>query len=204
MTEISLCFRDPIPEIMQAAQLLDYAVTSYMNGNKAEAEALIIKADIPAIREWTESLWGKKSPYVKVYPVENSSVDINTLAKDRMPKTAVKRSLHERDGYHCRFCRIPVIRSEVRARMKKAMPESVYWSSGNLNQHAAFQAMWAHYDHIVPHSKGGSNELDNMVIACAPCNCARMQYTLEQVRIADPHLRSPINSKWDGLERFPL
>ena len=60
------CLRDSIPEIADAARYLDAAVSAHHAGRPDLADTLIRLADIPMIREWTESLWGKNSPYVKV------------------------------------------------------------------------------------------------------------------------------------------
>ena len=137
------------------------------------------------IREWTESLWGKNSPYVKVR--QPSAVVIRGVrALARMPTAAEKALLHQRDGHHCRFCGIPVIRAEVRKRMKAAYPQALSWATRNTECHAAFQAMWAQYDHVVPFNRGGLNDLENLVITCAPCNFGRMQYTLDEVGLLDP------------------
>jgi hypothetical protein len=80
-------------------------------------------------------------------------------------------------------------------------PEQVPWGRSNATQHAAFQAMWAQYDHVVPHTLGGRNELDNLVLACAACNFGKMDYSLEELNLEDPRLREPRASTWDGLER---
>ncbi len=77
------------------------------------------------------------------------------------------------------------------------------WSAkSNKLQHAAFQAMWAQYDHILPRARGGNNELSNIVVTCAPCNYGRGNYTLEEVGLVDPRTREPNQSTWDGLERL--
>jgi 5-methylcytosine-specific restriction endonuclease McrA len=111
-------------------------------------------------------------------------------------------ALIQRDGHHCRFCGTPVIRKEVRRRVTSAYPDLRIWGVGNINQHAAFQTMWAQFDHILPYTRGGTNEIDNLVVTCAPCNFGRMQYTLEEVGLVDPRTRDPVRSTWDGLERF--
>ena len=123
-------------------------------------------------------------------------------AQTRMPTSAEKVLLVKRDGYHCHFCGIPVIRSEVRARIRKVYPHALPWGKKNLEQHAAFQAMWATYDHVLPHTRGGTNNFENMIITCQPCNCARMDFTLDEVGLIDPRTRQPVQSTWDGLERF--
>jgi 5-methylcytosine-specific restriction endonuclease McrA len=119
-----------------------------------------------------------------------------------MPGADIKRALIERDGHHCRFCRIPVIRTEIRQRIHKLYPESLPWGRSNTEQHSAFQALWLQYDHILPHARGGESTLDNMVVTCAGCNYSRMEYTLEETGLSDPRMRPPIRSTWDGLERF--
>ena len=118
-----------------------------------------------------------------------------------MPNASDKRMLHLRDGYHCRFCSIPVIRKEIREALRILYPSAIRWGSTNGSQHAAFQAMWAQYDHVIPHALGGDNGLDNLVVTCAPCNFGRMNHSLEEVSISDPRKRAPLSSHWDGLER---
>lgn len=199
-----VCLRQPIPEIVDAARYLDAAVSAHHAGRPDLAEELIRLADMPIIREWTDSIWGKNSPYVQYRQVPDS---LRTLSKEqrvkvRMPTAAEKLLLHLRDGYHCRFCGIPVIRREVRERIQKAYPLALSWGKQNTEQHAAFQAMWVQYDHVVPHARGGNNSLDNVVITCAPCNYGRMSYTLEEVGLIDPRTREPFRSMWEGLERF--
>lgn len=197
------CFRAAIPEIQDAANLLDSAVTAHLGGRRSEAEDLIKRANIETIRDWTESIWGKKSIYVQYRNTPgNSALPKSKRMKIRMPNAAEMRALHLRDGYHCRFCGIPVIKKAIRVHLRKFYPDALPWGRTNVTQHSAFQAMWAQYDHISPHSNGGANDLDNLVITCAPCNFGRMSYTLEEVGLADPRTREPIRSTWDGLERL--
>jgi len=198
------CLRDPIPEIAEAARYLDEAVSAHLVGQSALAEELIRRADIPAIRDWTESIWGKGSPYVKyrTVPGAPSYIPKEQRVKQRMPTAAEKTDLHQRDGYHCRFCGIPVVRKEVRVRIREVYPHALRWGPRNEDQHAAFQAMWVQYDHLLPHAQGGNNDLENIVVTCAPCNFGRMNFTLEEVGLTDPRTREPVRSTWSGLERF--
>lgn len=199
------CLRDPIPEIFDAARLLDRAVTAHLTGDTVRAADLFRVTNNPQIRDWTESLWGRGGPWTQPSrPVDNPPPH---LPKDqrplpRMPSRALKAALIARDGYHCRFCGIPLVRHEVRRRISRAYPEAACWGRTNPSQHAALQAMWLQYDHILPHSRGGTTDLDNLVITCAPCNFGRTEKTLEEVGLADPRLRAPVLSTWDGLERF--
>lgn len=198
------CFREPIPEIAEAAQLLDAAVSAYFRSDMALAEHLIQLANMPEIKEWGYSLWGANSPYIQYRQISNAEpvLSKNERQMPRMPTTIDKQQLIVRDGYHCRFCGIPVIRTEIRQRFVKAFPTLNIWGKTSDKQHAAFQTMWVQYDHILPHARGGISELSNLIITCAPCNFGRMNYTLAEVNLSNPLDRSPISSDWDGLERF--
>jgi hypothetical protein len=193
------CLRAPIPEIAHAAGLLDKAVSAHLAGNFELAAQLINASNLPAVRAWTESLWGAKSEYAPKKSLKNAPA---VRIKERMPSPAMQLELHARDGYHCRFCEIPVIRKTVRERFRLLYPDVKIWGRKNSEQHAAFQAMWAQYDHVDPHSAGGGNGLDNIIVTCAPCNYARMDCSLEEARLLDPRLRPSRRTPWDGLERI--
>ena len=53
---------------------------------------------------------------------------------------------------------------------------------------------------MLPHSRGGGNELENIVLTCAGCNYGRMLLTLAEVGVLDPRPVRPLDSRWDGLE----
>ena len=197
-----ICFRPPIPEIFDCVSLIRTAVDAHLLNNHAEAKALLVQANSPIVRDWLNSVWGKESPYVQLRAIPDGPPILNKSARleTRMPNAAEKAALHRRDGFNCRFCGIPVIRREVRQFLHSLYPEALPWGRTNVSQHSAFQALWAQYDHILPHSRGGTNALDNMVIACAACNFGRMDFTLEEVGIDDPRTRQPQHSDWNGLE----
>lgn len=198
------CLRDPIPEIEEAAHLLSSAVDAHLRGDRSSADSLIRAADLPLIGEWTESIWGAKSPFLRLdkSAVETNEIPAAQRVASRMPNRAEKELLRSRDGFLCRYCAIPVVRAEVRKAMSQAYPEAVRWGSKNRDQHSAFQAMWLQYDHVVPHSRGGDNSLSNLVVTCGPCNFGRRNYPLDAISIRDPRLTRPSNRAWDGLERF--
>lgn len=203
-TNSRTCFREPISEIKEASDLLNEAVTAHLQEDWERAKKLIQQANIPAVKEWGYSLWGKKSPYIQYREIPNAEPILSRSERktSRMPSAVEKNELLKRDGYHCRFCGIPVIRREVRQRFVKAYPDLLIWGSKNDDQHAAFQTLWLQYDHILPHARGGDNDLSNLVITCAPCNYGRMNYTLAEVGLLNPFERNPISSPWDGLEQF--
>lgn len=196
---------EPVPEISEAAAYLSAAVDAHLAGDGEKAEMLIRKADIPAIAQWTDALWGKQS--IRVHRLRKVEGLPALLSKSerliaRMPNSAEKKKLVNRDGFHCRYCGIPLIREEIRKKLNKSYPEAARWGNTTRGQHAALQAMWLVYEHVVPHSRGGDNSFENMIISCQPCNCAKMGYTIEELGLSDPRLRPPVQSSWDGLERL--
>lgn len=194
------CFREPIAEIFDVARYLDAGVSAHLVGEQEVAAKLFSLANNKSVRDWLESIWGKNSQYVvitKLPPVESAlKIDV------RMPTATQIAELHKRDGFHCRFCGIPVIRAEVRKLATQLYPNVVTWGRTNSSQHAGFQTLWAQYDHVVPHSCGGTNDLDNLVVTCAACNFGKMSYRLEELGLQDPRDYTPIRSTWDGLERL--
>ena len=198
-------FRDPIPEIFEAAELLSQAVDAHLAGFRPKAGKLIMKTEMPTVRAWLESIWGKGNPEIwRIRKVEEAPRTLDKSERDpkRNPSKQDERALIDRDGYQCRFCGIPVIRAEIRIAMHKQYPDELKWGRSNLEQHAAFQCMWLQYDHIIPHSRGGRTDIDNMVITCSGCNYGRGEYTLEEVGLIDPRTRPVKRTSWDGLERF--
>lgn len=204
------CMREPIPEIFYAAFLLDRAVGAHLAGDTASAAVLFREADMPEVRAWTESLWGSKSAnpdqwkYHRFRAVADMPAHLPESQRIpvRMPTTVEEHRIIEHYGRNCVFCGIPVIHKKIREAAKTAYPQSVSWGSTNPSQHAAFQCMWMQFDHVLPHSRGGDNSLENVVITCAPCNYGRWHWTLDEVGLLDPRKRSLYKTSWDGLERF--
>ncbi len=200
-TSLRRFLREPIPEIERAADLLEHATAAHLAGNHEQAAELLERSNDPVVRQWTESLWGKGGRYAVSGPFQSSPAFVSGQHA-RMPSANHQAALHRRDGYYCRFCGIPVIRKQVREYFRKAYPRIRVWGRKNCEQHAALQCMWAQYDHLLPHSRGGSNELENLVVTCAPCNYGRMQYTLSEARLNNPLERSPRSGPWRGLEQL--
>lgn len=203
------CMRDPIPEIFEAAELLSEAADRHLVGDELEARRLLKRADMSTVRMWTDSLWGarKNHPdqgtYHRYRPIELAPprLPIGERVAMRMPTAAQKISVVETFKKHCAFCRIPLIHPEIRKLFHRWYPDEVPWGDATHEQHAAFQCLWMQFDHLLPHSRGGDNSLENLVLTCAGCNFGRMQWTLEEVGLLDPRGRSSPLSDWDGLER---
>lgn len=203
------CMREPVPAIYAAADALSSAVDAHLAGDRDRARTLLVEADDPQVRLWCEPLLGSS----RTYPARESYVRFRpfagappVLAKAhraplRMPTAAQKVDLIRRYGLQCAFCRVPLIRAQVRMALSAIYPDIVRWGAAFADCHAAFLCMWLQYDHVLPHSRGGDNSLENIVLTCSGCNYGRMSHTLDEVGIVDPRTVARTPTSWDGLER---
>jgi hypothetical protein len=198
------CLLEPIPEIWAAARLLYEAMGAHLSGETRRAEVLIREADIRAVAEWTESIWGRRSQQIhRLRTVPNSPPTLTKAMRPlpRRPIMETQLRVKERDGLFCRFCGVPVVDRSVRTRIRAAYPSALRWGGKNVEQHAAFQCMWLQYDHVLPHSRGGESLFGNVVITCAPCNYGRAELTLEEVGLMDPRI-ALVPPSWDGANKW--
>jgi 5-methylcytosine-specific restriction endonuclease McrA len=204
------CMREPINEIFDAAQLLSSATDAHLSGDRLSAESLLRAANMPVLRAWIESLIGSKAAnpdqwkYHRSREISESPPILKKeqRIKKREPSREERQLIIQRYGRNCVFCGIPVISVQVRKAFNRAYPDAAPWGRTNASRHAAFQCMWMQFDHVLPHSRGGDNSIDNVVVTCGPCNFGRMQYTLEELGLLDPRQRPPQKTDWDGLERM--
>ena len=196
------CFIPLTPEIVLAGKLLDAAADAFRSQRHSLAGRLIAEADFPEIVAFVERIVGKLS-----YEVHRQTKLAPTLAMDerpseRMPKKSTERMVFQRDGWHCRFCGIQVITAEARKVLCDAFPNETHWAPSSYKRcHSALRAMTASLDHVVPHSRGGTNDLANLVTACYSCQFGRGNFTLAEVQMTDPRERHAVRTSWDGLLR---
>jgi 5-methylcytosine-specific restriction endonuclease McrA len=194
-----------IPEIYQTWYFLNQAVESHLTGDRRSAEIFFKKADIPAVWSWLNPAWTRPDLNVVVPAPTGDTQEIPKVLRDpdRNIAADIKTAVLKRDGYRCRYCGIPVVHADIRKLANRPYPEAVPWSQYDpAKQHAGFACLWLQFDHVVPHSHGGSSLQNNVVISCALCNFGKDKYTLHQLDVANPFLAPPISTSWDGLERF--
>lgn len=203
------CLAEPIPEIFEAANLLNYAVSAHLRHDNARADVLLRAADMPIIGKWLDSIWLGTSRH-RVEACSATMPPIVAKADRYNPRNAtsqMQRALVARDGHHCRLCGIPLVRAAVRKLLTTHYPVAARWTGRKeADQHRGLQAMWLQYDHVIVHSRGGETTLDNLVITCPACNFGRNSFMMPEVGLRDPrtHIRLPAwegRHSWDGLER---
>jgi hypothetical protein len=197
------CIKEPIPEIFAAADLLARAVASHVESRFSEAESLFRRANMKEVHDWTNSAWINAAQFVLFKEPDGDTATVPEAFRchPRHPARQTKAAVLVRDGFRCRYCGLPVVDPLIRKIAHRLYPDAVPWNWRDIwKQHAAFQCLWLQYDHVVPHSHGGSSDPDNIVITCAVCNFAKDRFTLRQLGLADPRDRAPMPTDWDGLQ----
>jgi hypothetical protein len=195
------CFLPPIREVHEAADLLSEATDAMLAGNDEVARECLRRADNPAVHAFAHSIMGKENPFIhRIRSVGGPS--LSAKVQERMPSAAGTAAIFARDGWRCRFCGVRVVLPAARDIMRKRYSDAISWGGPAKTLHAAFFALTATVDHVLPHAAGGNNEPDNLVTACWPCNFGRMQYLLEEMGLMDPRRRPPVVDDWDGLQRI--
>ena len=196
------CFLTPIPQLSTAADLLASAADCLLVGDAANARQLIARADMPVIAAYTSLVTGSVNPLVhwqSAMPTVGTEFE---RSAQRMPPSSSERAIYVRDGWRCRHCGTRVIDRSMRTRLNRCLPDVARWGARNVDKHAALAALSASLDHVVPHSRGGTNDEPNLVTACNACQFGRGQWTLEEVGFFDPREFPPTCDSWDGLTRL--
>lgn len=128
-------------------------------------------------------------------------VPTHTVLDSSRSVTRFEKALFVRDGYRCRYCETRVVPGSVFKRMQTLLGKEVFdaTSRSNSARNGVKLAFSAALDHVVPHSRGGSTDPDNLVTACWPCNYGKAEYTLAELGLNDPRDRQPVVDQWQGL-----
>ena len=132
-----------------------------------------------------------------------SGVDIKSSRRRKAISQKRLEDLFERDKWRCRYCGIRIAGN--RKHFKKfaktiRMPDLV---SGRTDEsrHGLYLMLMASYDHVKPHSEGGSNDDSNLVTSCWSCQFGKYKYSLKELGLQNPFEREPeALGDWCGLE----
>lgn len=118
----------------------------------------------------------------------------------RHPTAPLIQDIFERDRYHCRYCGLAVIPRTVLVAFGMVVGETTFrFGRRNIERHGAALVSWAQVDHVIPWSRGGATQSNNLVTSCWACNYGKDEYELTQIGLTNPFLRPVPITKWDGL-----
>ena len=145
---------------------------------------------------WRCSKRGIKSPS----PVSESDQGAPVGGDDN----ELSQLIYARDNYRCRYCGTQLFAWPALARLEKSVGRGSFRArgkrgEGNASRSGAAMIFRPQVDHVMPAKRGGQLEIENLVTSCWPCNYGKKHYTTEELGIADPRLRTPVEDGWDGL-----
>ena len=117
---------------------------------------------------------------------------------NRLRNETLRAQVFVRDGFCCTYCgRRAVPRSilvAIHDLFPDDLPYDVHYRRGKI--HPVFWALAPEADHVVAHSRGGANALENLTTLHAACNTRKS----DSLSADMPHLApTPTADGWDGL-----
>jgi 5-methylcytosine-specific restriction endonuclease McrA len=191
---------DPHPAVPPALDRLVNAVERVLGGDDPGRVRDQLQFDsLEEIRAWFIGIaqWsGKYRAMIR------GSRTRNTTGGPAYP-TSLRYPILERDGFRCRYCTSRVVCRDEYERISSLLKlDSLISGSHNNTRHPLRMTTQATFDHVIPSSDGGSNDMSNLVASCWPCNFGKAHFRLEELGLlaVDAPNPPPVDD-WDGLRR---
>jgi hypothetical protein len=196
------CLLPPIREFADAADLLAKAADALLVADLEACASHLVAADMRPLREFHYRVAGPASLEIHRRTGKPTFIPVPKENRPRMPSASASMAIMARDGFRCRFCESRVVIRRAAHIFKHFVPEAARQGPTNETRHFGLGTITASIDHLVPYSRGGTNDPGNLLTACGPCQFGRNVYTLDEVELANPLDYPPILDDWDGLTRL--
>lgn len=171
-------------------------------GKLNEAETILGNLDSDQLRQQFYATWEEYDLLSKAALKPLSQYPKVKKVDERMPPAAVVREVYQRDFWTCRWCGTPIIADKPIKAMHRLFPATFEKGTTNDSMHGLMLSSRVSLDHVLPHSFGGTNDIENLVTSCWPCQFGRGNDLIERLGLSDPRERDPIPTGWDGCSRF--
>lgn len=163
--------------------------------NLARAQVLIRSIDWTAFQWfWLES--GMESE--RHHDPSSHPESVGAKKRDYVP-AAMRVEIATRDNWSCRYCGLRVVAPSALQQLHRQLPTMLPWGHPAVHEHPAYRVLRCTFDHVVPHSRGGANDSENLVTACGACNFNKGNCSIDELQLLDPRSRPVNSSDWDGL-----
>jgi len=131
--------------------------------------------------------------YTFTLPVETAVYHFSEWSKV-LDSAVLKYVIARKPALECAYCAAPVKSVEtVYFQKKDKKPELVFHS----DEGTKFTV-----DHITARSKGGSRKMDNLCLACEPCNLAKGNYCMPKITLSQSYAASLVGLGMRVSRRF--
>lgn len=195
-------FLPSIPEQALAAKLLSEAADALLAGDLNTCAQRLKESDLRAIQDHFNRTASRIDVSIHRQSRNPIFIRVPKEKQPRMPNLTRQLEIFRRDGFRCRFCEVRIIVKSVHKIFASAVPDAARQGNTNETRHFGISNLTGSVDHIVPYSRGGTNDAENLVTACPACNYGRGAWLLEEVEIENPFHYPPVIDEWDGLTRL--
>ena len=175
-----------------------------LNQDFERCSELLKRSDLRGLRQFSYKVSGPISYEIHRqtrYPKFETAVNSDQF---RMPGKAVQNEIFARDGWRCRYCGVRVISKDARNTFRKYFPIEARKGPTNEDNHFGLATLTGSIDHVLPYKRGGTNDMNNLVTACGPCQFGKGHWTLDEIELEDPRNYPPVVDGWDGLSRLKI
>lgn len=114
--------------------------------------------------------------------VTMSQVVTDDELRGRLPR-GVRRHVHDRDDHQCVYCG---------------------WAKGDEAEFGAYIGAKLSIDHVIPVTRGGNDDVDNLVTACSVCNMRKTNRTPEEAGMVAKYVTEKCDKEVTlSLPRYP-
>ena len=166
-----------------------------LQGKPDPARALLRNSRDFEMREWfsvhaqNSGIWRQKSFKM---PAPDPILPLDPVKKF----TTLEPLIFARDKHQCRYCGTPVLPKKVFKMAHVALGDDALPLGKTNATRSGFYLMFVGtLDHVLPLSLGGRTDESNLVTCCWSCNYGKANFTLEQIGITDPLIRSVSTSR---------
>jgi hypothetical protein len=196
--DLQKCLVRPPPQLLSSTfQLVE--VANRLEGQDVEgAREMIYSIDLDACH-WYWKECGRRRKLLHE-PLRHSDYKRN-VNRFNVP-ARMRIELAKRDGWRCRYCSLPLVHPDFLNAVRRALPPEDFPAAPAPMEGTAFPARRLFKlvpDHVVPRAAGGLDDASNLVSSCGACNFAKVDCTIDELRLSNPFQRDPIQDGWEGL-----
>jgi hypothetical protein len=168
----------------------------------AVARELVHSIDAESMKRWyidvalQSGYWRARHGWADGAPSTQGKRRRRPMGQERLER------LFARDAWRCRYCgiRIGGNRSNFKSLADAiGMPELIAGRTDEA-RHGLYLMLMGSYDHVDPHSRGGSDEECNLVTACWSCQFGKYRYELNELNVNHPEcLPAQSDDSWRGV-----